>query len=250
MQVVSYPPDEVLPTGTVFPEAALQLPAVSVCDETALEAARRLTVQRLLQKPVVLNFASARNPGGGWRLDGVSGQEEALCRATHLGEYLSSAAAAPMYAHHRTCGPLNSDWLLYTPDVLVRAGGWHCSFISCAAPNARDALRGDMYDIRRAYPASVADDELLARVLPRVLEARAARVLAVAALHSHRDIVLGAWGCGHFGNDPYVVARAFLGSASIRAFDSAVFAVPDARYVREAIQCAINDWRDEKRADL
>src|SRR5579859_1522373 len=58
---------------------------------------------------------------------------------------------------------------------------------------------------------------------------RAARVLAVAAAHGHRTLVLGAWGCGVFRNDPAVVAAAFaalLARASGR-FDHVVFAVLD-----------------------
>ena len=62
-----------------------------------------------------------------------------------------------------------------------------------------------------------------------MLAARAERVLAVAAAHGHRKLVLGAWGCGVFRNDPAVVAEAFAGQLA-RAqghFDQVVFAVLD-----------------------
>ncbi len=62
-----------------------------------------------------------------------------------------------------------------------------------------------------------------------MLAARAERILAVASAHGHRTLVLGAWGCGVFRNDPAVVAAVFadaLGRAEGR-FDHVVFAVLD-----------------------
>jgi uncharacterized protein (TIGR02452 family) len=64
--------------------------------------------------------------------------------------------------------------------------------------------------------------------VPAVLTRRASRILAIAAAHGHRSLVLGAWGCGVFGNDPAVVADAF--AAALRAnpwFDRVVFAILD-----------------------
>ena len=64
---------------------------------------------------------------------------------------------------------------------------------------------------------SISDDGCLPR--------RAARVLAVAAAHGHRRIVLGAWGCGVFGNDPATVAEAFAEALRQHPMDHVVFAV-------------------------
>jgi hypothetical protein len=87
------------------------------------------------------------------------------------------------------------------------------SFLTAAAPN------------RAAIARSQA---ALLPTVPAVLERRAARVLAVAAAHGHRRLVLGAWGCGVFGNDPATVAAAF--ASALRSspwFDEVVFAVLD-----------------------
>ena len=62
----------------------------------------------------------------------------------------------------------------------------------------------------------------------RSCDASAARVLTVAAAHRHRSLVLGAWGCGVFGNDPAVVAAIFAGLVpSAGWFERIVFAVYD-----------------------
>ena len=64
--------------------------------------------------------------------------------------------------------------------------------------------------------------------IPSALLRRAVRVLHVAAAHGHRRLVLGAWGCGVFGNDPAVVAETFrLALRDNRYFDHVVFAVLD-----------------------
>jgi uncharacterized protein (TIGR02452 family) len=53
-------------------------------------------------------------------------------------------------------------------------------------------------------------------------------VLRVAAAHGHRELVLGAWGCGVFGNDPAEVAQVFAETlAASPWFDLVVFAVLD-----------------------
>jgi uncharacterized protein (TIGR02452 family) len=62
-----------------------------------------------------------------------------------------------------------------------------------------------------------------------VLAARARRVLQVAAYHGERRLVLGAWGCGVFRNQPAAVAEAFAAAldALPGRFDQITFAVLD-----------------------
>jgi uncharacterized protein (TIGR02452 family) len=58
-------------------------------------------------------------------------------------------------------------------------------------------------------------------------------VLATAEQHGHRVLVLGAWGCGAFGNDATLVADAFAawleGPRFRGCFEHVVFAVWDPR---------------------
>lgn len=59
---------------------------------------------------------------------------------------------------------------------------------------------------------------------------RILKVLAVAERHDHKGLVLGAWGCGAFGNDGELVAQLFRRSLEVDfrgAFEHVVFAVTD-----------------------
>ena len=210
---VSYPPDAGV-TGTAHGPFTGR---PEVTDEGSLAAARRLTDDGATHV-AVLNFASARNPGGGY-LRGARAQEEDLCRGALLHHCL--LAAPDYYAAHRASRDLRySHRVIWSPHVPVIRDQHHAlldtpypvSFLTSPAPNAGQlALRSG------GRPVDVAD----------LLAERAERVLAVAARHGARELVLGAWGCGVFRNDPAEVAAAFDRALTVHgaAFDRVVFAV-------------------------
>lgn len=192
--------------------------SVEVTGESSLEAARRIA------GPVaVLNFASARNPGGGY-LNGAQAQEEALCRASAL--YTCLSGVREFYDHHRAHrDPFYTDRVIHAPAVPVFRDDrgrlldepYTAGFLTAAAPNAGV--------VRRTAPERAAD-------LPRALETRAERVLETAVAHGYRRLVLGAWGCGVFQNDPAQVAGAFRallgpGGRFAGAFEHVVFGILD-----------------------
>ncbi|MFE7168708.1 TIGR02452 family protein [Streptomyces sp. NPDC057616] len=183
------------PGPVAVPSAVGAETAFEVTGESSLEAARRLGGE-----VAVLNFASARNPGGGY-LNGAQAQEEALCRASAL--YTCLVEVRQFYDHHRTHrDPFYTDRVIHSPAVPVfrdDRGGlldepYTAGFLTSAAPNAGV--------IRRTAPERAGE-------LPQALAVRAERVLEAAAAHGYRRLVLGAWGCGVFQNDPAQVAGAF-----------------------------------------
>ncbi|MCL2733011.1 MAG: TIGR02452 family protein [Actinomycetia bacterium] len=205
----------------------------TVTGESSTQAARRLTADHATgasqeadgDRVAVLNFASARNPGGGY-VNGAQAQEEALCRASAL--YPCLLRAPEFYAHHRAVrDPFYSDRVIHSPGVPVFRDDrgalldrpYRAGFLTCPAPNAGV--------IARTMPER--GDEI-----GPALDARAERVLEVAVAHGYRRLVLGAWGCGVFRNDPARVAAAFArlltgGGRFVDAVDEVVFAVLDRR---------------------
>ncbi|WP_338894683.1 TIGR02452 family protein [Streptomyces sp. TG1A-60] len=194
---------------------------IEVTGESSLEAAHRLTGT---DAPVaVLDFASARNPGGGY-LNGAQAQEEALCRASAL--HVCVREARGFYDHHRAHrDPFYTDRVIHSPAVPVFRDDrgtlldtpYTVGFLTAAAPNASVVLR--------TVPE-------LAPELPRALAVRAERVLETAVANGYRRLVLGAWGCGVFGNDPTQVAAAFralltAGGRFEGHFEHVVFGVLD-----------------------
>merc|ERR1719482_1816623 len=65
-----------------------------------------------------------------------------------------------------------------------------------------------------------------------VLQERSERVLQLLAQGGAVDIVLGAWGCGVFGNEPLTVAKLFKQHLSCKfkgCFRKVIFAITDPR---------------------
>ena len=185
---VSIPPDYALSARKRTLRKSLD---IELCNETTLGAARTLVDLGL--RPLALNFANGIEPGGGF-LNGARAQEEALCRSSGL---YPTIQGDPMYAiHRRNSIEESSDWAILSPDVPVfrtdsgelLESPWLLSVLTCAAPFApsvRQPRSGDL------------------------LEKRIVRVLEIASAHGFRDLVLGAWGCGAFGNDPRRTASDF-----------------------------------------
>ncbi|MDV5149770.1 TIGR02452 family protein [Streptomyces sp. SBC-4] len=196
---------------------------MDVTGESSLAAARRMVSADPARPVAVLNFASARNPGGGY-LNGAQAQEEALCRASAL--HTTLLRAPDYYAHHReNRDAFYTDRVIHSPRVPVfrdergalLAEPFTVGFLTSPAPNAGV--------VRRSTPD-------LASRLPAALASRAERVLETAAAAGYRRLVLGAWGCGVFQNDPAEVAGAFkallTGDGRFAGhFEEIVFAVLD-----------------------
>lgn len=194
---------------------------VEIHNETTLAGIDRVLADG--KGPVaVLNFASAKHPGGGF-LNGSQAQEESLARSSAL--HASLLRAVEFYERHRSSPSLlYSDAMIYSPDCPVFRDDEGqlldepllASFITIAAPNAGAA--GDNRP-----------EEL--PLIPGVFHRRAEYVLALAAFQGCQRVVLGAWGCGVFRNDPEVVASAFANhlrhGAWAGRFERVVFSVLD-----------------------
>lgn len=151
------------------------------------------TVSAILSFPdrhvCALNFANANVPGGAYVLGG-NAQEEALCRATLL--YYTIRTVRGFYRRNR---------LHVLPDYT------HGMIFSSNVPVIRDS------DGKRLENSGVCDfitspavNRTFARFLfsrarlDRTMQERIDRIVALAARKRPDVLVLGAWGCGVFGN--------------------------------------------------
>jgi uncharacterized protein (TIGR02452 family) len=190
---------------------------ITVKNETTLQAGRRLVAEG--RDVAILNFASAKNPGGGF-LGGSQAQEESLARCGGLHPCIDGS---PMYAINRAAAdPMYTEHMIYSPavpffredDGALLAEPWCCAVVTSPAVNAGVARKRGKSR----------------RKIEEAMRRRIRRVITLAAEAGHDTMVLGAWGCGVFRNDPDEIARLFseaLNGELRGALDLAHFAVYD-----------------------
>lgn len=149
---------------------------------------------------LVLNFANPVHPGGGVR-NGAKAQEEDLCRTSTLLCSLESPEAEEYYKYNRSLNTyMASDAIMITPKVeIIKDSKGNLldesvivSVMSCAAPMVRLGKEG------------MTEEEYQNMFYNRIVG-----MLRVAAVMGYRHLVLGAFGCGAFGNDAKVVSDLF-----------------------------------------
>lgn len=154
------------------------------------------------QKVMVHNFASATGPGGGVTR-GATAQEECLCRCSGLYFCLNTQAMWDgFYKPHRNANdPINNGDIIYTPGItvfksdtanpqLMPESDWYdVDIVTCAAPKLRQV--------------KIKDKEL-----QEIHEKRLRRILEVSLANGRDTVILGAFGCGAFQNNPEAVAAA------------------------------------------
>lgn len=190
---------------------------ISVTDEDSFAAARRLGGNCL-----VMNFANAHYPGGGF-LSGANAQEESLCRESTLYGSLASDDAAKMYDYNgRHKNPCKYNAMILSPNVCVFRdirdelldAPFKTSVITLPALNKNGGAK--------YIPQNIIDE---------VMTFRLRNMFAAAAHYGYKNLVLGAWGCGAFGHDPETVSEYFyevlLHEGYGAYFDKIVFAILD-----------------------
>ena len=184
---------------------------VIVTKNRSFEAARPYAEQGL--KIAVLNFASSTNPGGGVT-SGASAQEECLCHVSTLYPCLKDESMWDLfYAPHRKArNPLHNDDIIYTKDVIVFKDDdyqplpkpFTVDVITCAAPTLREQSSNRYNPSDGDKAPDITPEDLLA-----LHEKRGRQILSAAVANGAQVIILGAFGCGAFKNDPAVVAQAY-----------------------------------------
>ncbi|KAH9485758.1 hypothetical protein JR316_0002673 [Psilocybe cubensis] len=190
----------------------------------------------------VLNFASAKNPGGGFA-KGAQAQEESIARSSTIHASLVSASSQPFFRIHKKDpkGGYYSHTILYIPHVLFfrsDSGEWlppiEVDVVSSAAVNAGVVRR--RFRINQDLEAgeedgNARDENMVEQDISAAMRERMGRILSVFERHNVRNLVLGSFGTGVFRNKVEVVAdiwKNLLVGDNARfkhSFDRVVFAV-------------------------
>ena len=185
----------------------------------------------------VLNFANAFHPGGGVA-SGSSAQEESLCRCSTLDPLLYRRSLRDeFYDYHAKLNDSKAtDALIYTPGVVIcktdtdlpermdKKDWVEITVLTCAAPDLRK--KSNSHAPLVGSGTYMNNAELFGYHVRRAIH-----ILTVAAAEGIDALVLGAFGCGAFQNDPAVVARAYRTalnefSGIFRQIEFAVYCTP------------------------
>lgn len=189
---------------------------------TTMEAATSLLENH--HKIACLNFASAKNPGGGF-LNGAQAQEESLARASSLYptqmKYFSQ-----MYEYNRNrTGKtyLYSDYMIYSPDTVFFKDDKDGLL---SEPYLMDVLTSPAVNVG-AIKNNKPEEQCL---VEQTMRSRIDKILAVFLMNGVEDLILGAWGCGVFRNEPEQIADYFAyflkdNGKYARCFRNIIFAV-------------------------
>lgn len=189
------------------------------------------TTDALMQYPddkwCVLNFASFRHPGGGY-LKGAKAQEEMLCHESNLYNVISDQKFAPEYK--KNCGIQNNgyytDFAIYSPDVVFHRDNREvkANVITCAAPNWRE-IKKTINDVDLFHQKLKATSTAILN--KQTLKNRIEFMFNIAIDNDCDNLILGAWGCGVFQQDPKEVATLFKDFLTLYTFKKVIIAIPD-----------------------
>ena len=211
-------------------------PETKVENLSTVEAIRILTSEGKTDIGV-LNFASAKNPGGGF-LNGAMAQEESLAVSSTL--YPTLTAHEEYYRENRAHrSMMYLDYGIYSPDVVFFRDG---AFRLTETPAKASVLTLPAVNMGQVILKGENPEEA-----KKVMRRRMRLALGIFAEHKAKHLILGAYGCGVFRNDPREIAgwwRELLGDGMGQYFESVFHAVLDCSKDRRCIAAfQEQNWR-------
>jgi len=205
---------------------------ISIVNDGTVNAGRKAVENANGGRVAILNFADAIEPGG-LVLVGETTQEENICRCSNLYASITTEKAYDEYykINAKSVSGIYTDRIIYSKDVTFfkddvtyeNVEPYKMDVITCPAPSARIMNKQTEYMIIRS---------------------RIENIIKSAILNGVRHIILGAWGCGAFGQNPVVVSQCFMSVLKVyNAFDTVVFAIRNcnADNVKSSNYIAFND---------
>ena len=211
--------NSVLYKGNIYPELPIKkfsATKISVNKYRTFETVQFYKKKFPDVKVAALNFASATNVGGGVA-KGSKAQEESLCRCSTLYPVLNTEYNLKNFYdfHRRKRDVRYTDSCIYSPNIVIFKSDtdspqilpekkWtEADILTCAAPNLR-LNPNNFMNPNSGKPIKISDDELY-----KIHLRRAEHIFTIAAHHEVEILILGAFGCGAFQNNPHIVAEAY-----------------------------------------
>ena len=206
-------------------------PHIVLRNQETLEAAFELNEKRREgdREVLILNFANPYRPGGGIRAIPRT-QEEHLCVKTTVLCSLETEEAWPFYQTNLDCGTqAQTDTILFSPNTMVLR-------------NPDLSLREDPFPVSVMTISAPIASRMEPEELPALEEILARRIrgmIHAAIAEGYTRLVLGAWGCGNFGNDPALVAKLFYDTVN-----ESLHGIPAAKYFEDIAMAVLDTSED------
>lgn len=160
----------------------------------------------------LLNFASFTRPGGGF-ITGAMAQEEAICHSSTLYNVLKDFKENYddnfNKLQNKKVTSLYENWAIYSPEIFFEKADLFVNVLTCAAPNLRN--------LPTKFPK---------KTIHEAQYSRCKFILDIFDTKRDSNLILGAFGCGVFKNDPKDIATIFKELIPRYNFKNVVFAIP------------------------
>lgn len=185
----------------------------------------------------ILNFASAKHPGGGF-LKGTTAQEESIARASNL--YLSLKPYKDCFYEKN----IKENNPLYTDDIIYSKN------ISVFRNDSGDFIEPIIIDVitSPAVNAGIARNRNISeQKITETMKERIRKIIYIAAMKNVDYLILGAFGCGVFKNNDDNIARMFKSVLETEQmkyqFEKIIFAIYDNKYKFDKFKLSYNYGR-------
>lgn len=187
-----------------------KLKNIKVINSSTIDSVIDIRAQDKESHIVILNFASAKHPGGGF-LRGSIAQEESIARSSTMYPCLLTKEKEFYNYNLAIANPLYTDKMIYSPNVLIIKNNKgevldepvECSIITSPAVNATIAKERGISN----------------KEIDTAMKKRIEKIIELAIIKKADILILGAFGCGVFGNDVDEVAKIFYKTLNDRYED-------------------------------
>ena len=206
--------------GSIMYDKALNANNINDCSSaTAISTINNdclLVAADLVQQgynPVLLNMASGGHPGGGVE-NGARAQEETICRRTTLAAsiFMFSKIDSAKYGLPHKIGPnypmQRNFGAVYSPQVTVFRAGAETDYTILDEPFQIGVVSVAAIN-KNKFPEHFQPDGTFSQSGITIVLNRIRTIFRIGLIHSHDALIIGAWGCGAFHNNPYQMARLF-----------------------------------------